>query len=181
MKRQVNNLLFKRQKLFLFDAPFQFRYESFMSATESLIHENREARFHYEILETLEAGLALTGSEVKSLRAKNVRLKDSFIAFIGDEAFLQNAHISPYKFGAYANHEPERRRKLLMHRREIDRLYGIVREKGLTCIPLKMYFKGGRVKVLIGLGKGKKLHDKRETLKKRDADLALRQSLKKTR
>lgn len=152
-----------------------------MSSGDSLIHENREARFHYEILETLEAGLALTGSEVKSLRAKNVRLKDSFVAFVRDEAFLQNAHISPYKFGAYANHEPERMRKLLLHRNEIDRLFGAMREKGLTCIPLKLYFKSGRVKVLIGVAKGKKLHDKRETIKKRDADLALRQSLKKTR
>ncbi|MFN8847593.1 MAG: SsrA-binding protein SmpB [Bdellovibrionales bacterium] len=152
-----------------------------MSTNESLIHENREARFHYEILETLEAGLVLTGSEVKSLRGKNVRLKDSFVVFVGSEAFIQNSHIAPYKFGSYANHEPERKRKLLLHQREIDHLHGSVREKGLTCIPLKLYFKSGRVKVLIGLAKGKKLHDKRETLKKRDADLALRQSLKKTR
>ena len=152
-----------------------------MSTGESLIHENREARFHYEILETIEAGLVLSGSEVKSLRAKNVRLKDSFVTFVGNEAFIQNSHIAPYKFGSYANHEPERKRKLLLRRKEIDRLFGAVREKGLTCVPLKLYFKEGRVKVLIGLVKGKKLHDKRESIKKRDADLALRQSLKKTR
>jgi len=152
-----------------------------MSGGELLVHDNREARFHYEILETLEVGVVLTGSEVKSLRAKNVRLKDSFVSFIKDEAFLQNAHISPYKFGSYSNHTPERLRKLLMHRKEIDRLYGAVREKGLTCVPLKIYFKNGRVKILIGIAKGKKLHDKRESIKKRDADLALRQSLKKSR
>ena len=152
-----------------------------MTGGELLIHDNREARFHYEILETLEAGVALTGSEVKSLRAKNVRLKDSFVSFVKDEAFLQNAHISPYKFGSYSNHAHERLRKLLLHRNEIDRLYGAVREKGLTCVPLKIYFKNGRVKILIGVAKGKKLHDKRESIKKRDADLALRQSLRKSR
>lgn len=146
-----------------------------------LIQDNREARFHYEILDTLEAGIQLTGSEVKSLRGKNVRLKDSYVAFIRDEAFLQNAHIAPYKMGGYANHEPERLRKLLLHRIEIDRMYGSVREKGLTCVPLKIYFKNGRVKVLIGIAKGKKLHDKREAIKKRDVDQTLRQSLKKSR
>ncbi len=153
---------------------------------ESLIHDNKEARFHYEILDTFEVGISLVGSEVKSLRGKNIRLKDSYVAFIRnssgrDEAYLQNAHIAPYKSGGYANHEPERLRKLLMHREEIDRLYGMVREKGLSLVPLKVYFKNGRVKVLIGLGRGKKLHDKRESIKKRDADLALRQSLRKSR
>lgn len=150
-------------------------------AGELLIQENKEARFHYEILDTYEAGLALMGSEVKSLRGKNIRLKDSYVAFIRNEAFLQNAHIAPYKSGGYANHEPERLRKLLMHKAEIEYLDSTVREKGLSVIPLKIYFKNGRVKILLGLGKGKKLHDKRESIKKRDADLALRQSLKKSR
>lgn len=150
-------------------------------AGELLIQDNREARFHYEILDTLEAGVALMGSEVKSLRGKNVRLKDSYVAFIRDEAFLQNAHIAPYKSGGYANHEPERLRKLLLHRNEIERLHSSVREKGLTVVPLKIYFKNGRVKLLLGVARGKKLHDKRESIKKRDADLALRQSLKKGR
>jgi SsrA-binding protein len=148
---------------------------------ESLIQENREARFHYEILDTYEAGMVLMGSEVKSIRGKNIRLKDSYVAFIRDEAFLQNAHIAPYKSGGYANHEPERLRKLLLNRAEIDYLHGSVREKGLSVVPLKIYFKNGRVKVLLGLGKGKKLHDKRDSIKKRDVDLALRQSLRKSR
>jgi SsrA-binding protein len=147
---------------------------------ELLIHDNKEARFHYEILDTYEAGIELMGSEVKSLRAKNIRLKDSYVAFIGDEAFLQNAHIAPYKSGGYANHEPERLRKLLLHRAEIDQLNGTTREKGLTLIPLKVYFKNGRVKILIGLGRGKKLHDKRESIKTRDANVALRQTLRRS-
>ena len=148
---------------------------------ELLIQENKEARFHYEILDTYEAGLVLIGSEVKSLRGKNVRLKDSYVAFIRDEAFLQNSHIAPYKSGGYANHEPERLRKLLMHRAEIEYLDSTTREKGLSVVPLKIYFKNGRVKILLGLGKGKKFHDKRESIKKRDADLAVRQSLRKSR
>ena len=153
---------------------------------ELLIHDNKEARFHYEIMDTYEAGISLMGSEVKSLRGKNIRLKDSYVSFIRaqsgrDEAFLQNAHIAPYKSGGYANHEPERLRKLLLHREEVDRLHGMVREKGLTVVPLKIYFKNGRVKVLIGVARGKKLHDKRESIKKRDADLALRQTLRKSR
>ena len=148
---------------------------------ELLIQENKEARFHYEILDTYEAGLVLIGSEVKSIRGKNVRLKDAYVAFIRDEAFLQNAHIAPYKSGGYANHEPERLRKLLMHRAEIEYLDSTTREKGLSVVPLKIYFKNGRVKVLLGLGKGKKFHDKRESIKKRDVDLALRQTLRKSR
>jgi SsrA-binding protein len=148
---------------------------------ELVIQENKEARFHYEILDTYEAGLVLIGSEVKSIRGKNVRLKDSYVAFIRNEAFLQNAHIAPYKSGGYANHEPERLRKLLMNRAEIDYLSSTAQEKGLSIIPLKMYFKNGKVKVLLGLGKGKKFHDKRESIKKRDVDLALRQTLRKSR
>ncbi len=146
-----------------------------------LIQENREARFHYEILDTFEAGIELTGSEVKSLRGKNIRLKDSFVAFRNNEAYLQNVHIAPYKMGGYANHEPERYRRLLLHRHEIDHLFGEVREGGLTCVPLKIYFKNGRVKVLIGVARGKKLHDKREAIKKRDVAQSLRQSLKRSR
>lgn len=148
---------------------------------ELLIQENKEARFHYEILDTYEAGIQLIGSEVKSIRGKNIRLKDSYVAFIRDEAFLQSAHIAPYKSGGYANHEPERLRKLLLHKAEIDYLHATTREKGLSVIPLKIYFKNGRVKVLLGLGKGKKFHDKRESIKKRDVDLALRQTLRKSR
>ena len=148
---------------------------------ELLIQENREARFHYEIIDTWEAGMRLVGSEVKSIRQKNVRLKDSYVSFVGNEAFLQNMHIAPYKAGGYANHEPERLRKLLLHRIEIDNMYSLVREKGLTVVPLKIYFKAGRVKLLLGLGKGKKLHDKRESIKQRDVRRDLRQTLKKSR
>lgn len=139
-----------------------------------IITENRKARFDYQIIETYEAGIVLTGSEVKSIRNKQVQLKDSYISFIGDEAFLQNAHISEYKASSYNNHSPERLRKLLLHRRELSKIYGAIREKGLSCVPLKMYFKNGHIKVEIALVKGKKLHDKRESIKKRDVDRELK-------
>lgn len=146
-----------------------------------IIQENKQARFNYEVVDTFEAGLMLTGSEVKSLREKNVQLKDSYISFRGDEAFLQNAHISVYKASSYNNHEPERLRKLLMHRLELDRIYDALREKGYSCVPLKIYFKKGRAKVEIALVKGKKTHDKREAIKKRDADAQLRSTLRRER
>ena len=139
-----------------------------------IIQENRAARHEFHIIETFEAGLVLTGSEVKSIRANQVQLKDSYIAFKGDEAFLQNAHISEYKASSYNNHQPERLRKILLNRHELDQIYGSLREKGLTCVPLKIYFKKGRVKLELALVKGKKLHDKREAIKKRDVDNQLR-------
>lgn len=143
-----------------------------------MIQDNRKARFDYEILETFEAGLALTGSEVKSLREKNVQLKDSYIAFQGSEAFLQNAHIAEYKMGSYNNHAPERRRKLLLHRQELEQIYSSLREKGLSCVPLKIYFKNSRVKVEIALVRGRKVHDKRQAIKKRDVQNQLRQTMR---
>lgn len=146
-----------------------------------IISENKKARFDYHIVETFEAGLVLTGSEVKSLRANQVQLKDSYISFIGDEAFLQNAHISEYKNSSYNNHTPERLRKLLMHRRELNEIYGALREKGLTCVPLKIYFKDGRAKLEVALVKGKKLHDKREAIKKRDVSMEMKKSLQRSR
>lgn len=146
-----------------------------------LIQDNKKARFDYEILETFEAGLVLTGSEVKSLRDKNVQLKDSFIVFQGSEAFLQNAHIAPYKAGSYNNHEPERKRKLLMHRKELNNIFDALRERGLTCIPLKIYFKEGRVKVEIALVKGRKTHDKREDIKTRDVQNQLQKLKRRSR
>jgi len=146
-----------------------------------IIQENKQARFNYEVVDTFEAGLMLTGSEVKSLREKNVQLKDSYISFRGDEAYLQNAHISVYKASSYNNHEPERLRKLLMHRLELDRIYDALREKGYSCVPLKIYFKKGRAKLEIALVKGKKTHDKREAIKKRDADAQLRSTLRRNR
>lgn len=139
-----------------------------------IISDNRKARFDYEILETYEAGLVLTGSEVKSIRNKQIQLKDSYISFIGNEAFLQNAHISEYKASSYNNHAPERLRKLLLHRRELNKIYGALREKGLSCVPLKIYFKNGKIKIEIALAKGKKLHDKRASIKQKDIDKELR-------
>jgi len=147
----------------------------------SLITENKKARFDYFIVETYEAGLMLTGSEVKSIRAGQVQLKDSYIAFKGEEAFLQNAHIAEYKNSSYNNHVPERLRKLLLNKNELNKIYGALREKGLSCIPLKMYFKNGRAKLEIGLAKGKKAHDKRESIKKRDVTAEMKQSMQRSR
>ena len=144
-----------------------------------LIQENKKARFDYHVLETYEAGLVLTGSEVKSLRDKNIMLKDSYISFRGNEAFLQNAHISEYSASSYNNHAPERLRKLLLHRNELEKIFGALKERGLSCVPLKIYFKKGIAKVEIALVKGKKEIDKREAIKKRDVDAKLRQSLRR--
>ncbi len=143
-----------------------------------IIQDNKKARFDYEILETYEAGIVLTGSEVKSLRDKSVQLKDSYISFIKDEAYLQNAHISPYKASSYNNHSPERLRKLLLHKEELQKIFGKIKEKGLSCVPLKIFFKKGLVKLDIALVRGKKLHDKRETIKNRDAAKRLKNDLR---
>lgn len=146
-----------------------------------IIQENKKARFDYTIVETYEAGLMLMGSEVKSLRNKDVQLKDSYISFRGDEAFLQNAHIAEYKASSYNNHTPERLRKLLLNRKELEEIYGALREKGYSCVPLKIYFKNGRAKLEIALVKGKKTHDKREAIKKRDVSDQIRSSLRRSR
>lgn len=146
-----------------------------------IIQENKKARFDYEIVDTYEAGLMLTGSEVKSLRDRNVQLKDSYVVFKNNEAYLQNAHISEYKASSYNNHVPERLRKLLLNRVELDRISEALREKGYSCVPLKIYFKKGRAKLEIALAKGKKTHDKREAIKKRDADAQLRSTLRRSR
>ncbi len=143
-----------------------------------IIALNKKARFDYHIDDTLEAGLQLTGSEVKSLRDGQCNLKDSYVSFRNGEAFLQNAHISPYKASSYNNHEPERLRKLLLHKIEIERLDDQVCKKGLTIVPLKLYFKKGKVKLEIGIAKGKTKGDKRQTDKKRDADREIASRLK---
>ena len=135
---------------------------------ERTISTNRRARHEYEILETVEAGLALRGTEVKSLRAAGVTFKDSYATIRNGEAWLLGCHINPYSHGTDANHEPERDRKLLLHRREITRLRARIAERGLTLVPLRLYFKDGRAKIELGLGRGKKLHDKRSTLRERD-------------
>ena len=139
-----------------------------MPSEDRVVANNRRARHEYEILETLEAGLVLRGTEVKSLRDGQVNFKDSYATVRNGEAWLRGCHISPYSHGTDANHEPERDRKLLLHKREITRIVGKTAEKGLTVVPLKIYFKGGRIKIEIGLARGKKLHDKRATLRERE-------------
>ena len=134
-----------------------------------IISDNRQARYLYQILETYEAGIQLVGTEVKSIRQGKVNLRDGYCLIRNGEAKLVNVHISPYNAGGeYFNHEPRRDRKLLLHRREINKLIGQIEQKGLTLVPLKMYFKNGWIKVSIGLAKGKKLHDKRESVKRRE-------------
>ncbi|MBI2525411.1 MAG: SsrA-binding protein SmpB [Candidatus Rokubacteria bacterium] len=137
-------------------------------AAEKLIATNRKARHDFDILETYEAGLALRGTEVKSLREGEVNFKDSYAGIQRDEAWLFGCHIAPYHHGTDANHDPERPRKLLLHRREITRLTGKVAERGLTLVPLRLYFKEGRAKLEIGLARGKKLHDKRAAIRERE-------------
>ena len=139
-------------------------------AGEKLIASNKKAFHDYFVLQKAEAGVALTGTEVKSLRDGKANIKDSYVIFKNGEAFLFNAHISPYSHGNLQNHEPERNRKLLLHRREIEKLREQVVEKGLTVVPLRLYFKSGKVKVEIAVVRGKKLYDKRETEKKRELD-----------
>jgi SsrA-binding protein len=135
-----------------------------------LVAENRKARFDYAIEETLEAGLSLTGTEVKSLRQGHANLRDAHAFIRNGEIFLLNAHIAPYEQGNRMNHDPTRSRKLLLHRREIDHLEGRVRQQGMTLVPLRIYFNDrGRAKVEIALGRGKRKYDKRQTIAERDA------------
>jgi len=144
-----------------------------------IICTNRKARRDYEILETMEAGLVLVGTEVKSLRDGQAQLKDSFAAIDDGELYLYNAHINPYRMGNRFNHEPTRTRKLLMHEREIRRLIGKIREKGLTLIPLRLYFNdSGKVKVELGLARGKRSYDKRREIAERDAKREMRRAVK---
>jgi SsrA-binding protein len=146
-----------------------------------IITENKKAHYDYHIIETYEAGIVLLGSEMKSLRNGQCNLKDSYISFVKDELFLQKAHISVYQASSYNNHDPERLRKLLMNRHEINKIYSMVSEKGMSCIPLKMYFSKGRVKVQIAIVKGKKKGDKRDSIKSRESDRELQRVLKKSR
>jgi len=134
-----------------------------------ILIDNRKARHDYHILDTYEAGIVLKGTEVKSIRAGKANLKDSYARVEKGELFLYNMHISPYEQGNRFNHEPKRTRRLLMHKHEINRLLGRTKEKGLSLVPLKLYFKNNKVKVELALAKGKKLHDKRRALAERDA------------
>lgn len=142
------------------------------------ITENRKARHEYFVIESMEAGIELCGTEVKSLRAGTVNLKDSWCSIDNGELFIKGMHISPYEKGNIFNRDPIRVRKLLMHKKEIARLFGKVKQDGLTLIPLSLYFKGSRVKVQLGLCKGKKLYDKREDAAKKDAKRQIERATK---
>ena len=147
-------------------------------AAQKNIAENRKAFHDYHVLETFEAGVALLGTEVKSIREGRVNLRDSYAQVKDGEVFVHNVHIQPYSHRGYADHEPTRKRKLLLHRQEIRKLIGRTVEKGMTLVPTRMYFKNGHVKIALGLAKGKQAHDKRETIKKRDTDRETRAAVK---
>lgn len=145
---------------------------------EKLIASNKKAYHDYFIVQKFEAGLVLTGTEMKSLRAGKANLKDAYVLLKGDEAYLFGAHISAYSHGNLQNHDPERTRKLLLHRRELDKLYSETAEKGLTVVPLRLYFKGSRVKAEIAVVRGKKQYDKRDTARTRELDREAAQAMK---
>ena len=149
-----------------------------MKIEGKIIADNRKARHDYFVIETYEAGIELFGTEVKSLRAGNVHLKDSYCDIDGGEIFALGVHISPYEQGNIFNKNPLRPKKLLMHKREIMKLTGLVSREGYTLVPLSLYFKGSRVKMAVGLCKGKKLYDKRDTAAKRDADRTIEKAMK---
>lgn len=145
---------------------------------DKIAASNRQARFNFTILESLEAGIELKGTEVKSLREGKAALSDSFARVDNNEIFLYNCHISPYEFGNRANVDPVRPRKLLLHKKQISKLSGIVSQKGFTLIPLKIYFKNGIAKVELAVAKGKLLYDKRDSIKKRETDRELGRQLR---
>ncbi len=146
-----------------------------------ILSDNRQAGHNYYLLERYEAGIALTGTEVKAAKNGKIQLKDSFAEVSGNEAWLMNAHISPYSHGNRENHEPVRRRKLLLHRAEIDKLLGKTREKGLSLVPTKIYIKNGKIKCELAVAKGKKLHDKREAERTREMQAEARAAMGRVR
>jgi SsrA-binding protein len=150
-------------------------------AAQQIIADNRKAAHDYHFVETFEAGVALLGTEVKAIREGRVNLRDSFARVEDGEVFLYNVHVAAYRNRGSSDHEPTRRRKLLLHRREIRKLIGKTAERGMTIVPVRMYFKNGRVKVAIALAKGKKAHDKRETIKRREAERETRAAVKERR
>lgn len=143
-----------------------------------IIAKNPVARHNYNIEDTLEAGIVLTGTEIKSIRSRKVNLKDSYAAIKNGEAFIFSMHISPYEHGNIFNKDPLRDRKLLLNRREINKLIGLIQAKGYTLVPISLYFKGSKVKIELGIGKGKKLYDKREDLAKKEAQMKIQRALK---
>ena len=148
-----------------------------MTTTIKILSDNRSAGHNYLLLETYEAGIALSGTEVKAAKTGKVQLKESYADIQGNEAWLVNAHISEYSHGNRENHEPMRRRKLLLHRQEIDKLLGKVREKGLSLVPTKMYLKNGKIKLEVAVARGKKLHDKREAERSREQNEEARRAI----
>ncbi|MDT2744485.1 SsrA-binding protein SmpB [Enterococcus asini] len=143
-----------------------------------LIAQNKKARHDYTIVDTIEAGIVLQGTEIKSIRNSRINLKDGFVRIRNGEAFLVNVHISPYEQGNIFNHDPLRTRKLLLHKKQIDKLYGEMKQQGMSIVPLKVYLKDGYAKVLIGLAKGKKQYDKRESLKRKDQERQIARAMK---
>lgn len=142
-----------------------------------IIAKNPTAKHNYTITETIEAGIVLTGTEIKSIRAGKVNLKDSYASIENGEAFIYSMHISPYEHGNIYNKDPLRTRKLLLNKREIFKLAGMIKQKGITLVPISLYFKNNRVKIELGIGKGKKLYDKREDLKKRDSEMYIKKHM----
>jgi SsrA-binding protein len=150
-------------------------------AAQKIIADNRKAHHDYHLLETFEAGVVLLGTEVKSIREGGANLRDSFARIESGEVWVYNIHISPYRNRGYSDHDPKRRRKLLLHRQEIRKLIGKTVERGMTLVPVRMYLKDGRVKMAISLAKGKKEHDKRETIKRRETARETRAAVKERR
>ena len=148
---------------------------------QKIIADNRKAHHDYHLIETFEAGVALLGPEVKSIREGGANLRDSFARIEAGEVWLYNVHISPYRNRGYTDHDPKRRRKLLLHRQEIRKLIGKTTERGMTIVPVRLYVKNGRVKVAISLAKGKKAHDKRETIRRRETERETRAAIKERR
>lgn len=148
---------------------------------ETLIADNRKAFFDYHILDTFETGIVLSGTEVKGIREGKANLRDSYARVEAGEVWLYNVHINPYSHRGYVDHDPKRKRKLLLHRAEIRKLIGKTVERGLTLVPTRIYFKNGRVKVALALARGKQLHDKRETIKRRETDRETRAMVKERR
>jgi SsrA-binding protein len=150
-------------------------------SADTLIADNRKAGFDYHVLETFEAGVALQGTEVKAAREGRVNLRDSYCKLEGAQAWLLGAHIGQYSHGGSASHDPTRPRKLLLHREELNKLLGRTTERGLTIVPLRMYFKHGRIKLAVALAKGKKTFDKRETIRRRETERETRAAVKTRR
>lgn len=146
-----------------------------------VVATNRKAAHEYFLLERFEAGISLVGTEIKSIRAGQISLAEAYVQIDGHEAWLADAHIAPYEQGGIFNHEPRRRRRLLLHRSEINRLWNLVRQKGVTIIPTRVYLKDGRAKVEIAVAKGKKLYDKREAIAKRDVEREIQRQLRQDR